>query len=109
MNYKDALTKKTVSAHIGHAITATADITVHCWTCGEDIWRHADVLARTAEQQRRRFKTMKTEDPERYREINRKKSAARRARVKSDPTAYAAYLAKAREYNAASRQAASAK
>jgi hypothetical protein len=106
MTYKYALSKKLVAAHIGHQIVFTEDITVRCSTCGEDIWRHADVLARTAENQRLAFSKMKTEDPERYREINRTKSAKRRARVKKDPVKYAAYLAKAREYNAQKKKTA---
>ena len=108
MNYKDVLTKKLVSAHIGHDITVTADITVRCSTCSEDIWRHADALARRAENQRLAFIKMKAEDPERYRKINRTKSAKHRARVKKDPVKYAAYLENAKKYNAKSRARAGA-
>jgi hypothetical protein len=100
MTYKYALSKKLVAAHIGHEIVFTEDITVRCSTCGEDIWRQADVNARTREIERRLYARLKVEDPDRIRKINREKSAKRRARVKKDPVKYEAYLAKAREYNA---------
>jgi hypothetical protein len=99
MEYKYLLSKTVVAPHIGHEIAFTEEVTVRCVTCGEDVWRHKDNVARSMKVQKLWHEKMRIEDPERYRKINREKGRARRARMKSDPKTYAIYLAKAKEYN----------
>ena len=99
MEYKYLMTKTAVVPHIGHEIVFTEEVTVRCETCNQDIWRHKDVMHRTNETHKRLYAKLKVENPDRIREINRNKSAKRRARVKKDPVKYAAYLAKAKEYS----------
>ena len=88
---------------MGHEIAFTEKVTVRCVTCNEDVWKHEDVLARLNKNQKLWYAKLKSEDPDRVRKINREKSAKRRARAKSDPVKYEAYLAYAREHNRRSK------
>lgn len=111
MEQKYALNKTLVTPHIGHAIEITDDVRLHCSTCGEDLWRHQDVLAKAARNQKALHERLKVEDPDRLKEINRVARRRKMANIKADPERYARHLEKAREYNnraIAKRKAASA-
>lgn len=83
------LTKTKVQPHVGHTLAFTPDITLTCETCGEVVWSQAAVSAKASRNQKARLARMKVENPDAYREINRKKSAKHRARVKARSSASA--------------------